>query len=134
MDDAKSVISEAEQLPISTSSKLLKSVELQLENTQMSGENFALSLSNIGANVVQISDLDVPVSFAVCLSSNRKNHKLSNDALHMPVKGHNPDCKNGAFVYISSVVMNLPVNGKNEQIKCDSPFYRSKYGLSNVSH
>ncbi|KAJ8019709.1 Extracellular matrix protein FRAS1 [Holothuria leucospilota] len=116
MDDAQSVISEAEQLPISTSSKLLKSVELQLENTQMSGDNFALSLSNIGVNVVQISDLDVPVSFAVCLSSNRKDQKLTNHALHMPVNGHNPDCKNGAFVYISSVVMNLPVNDPMQKV------------------
>ncbi|KAJ8019707.1 Extracellular matrix protein FRAS1 [Holothuria leucospilota] len=98
------------QLSITTTSRILESVELQLENFQKRGENFALLLPNIEVKFVQIPHLDEPISFAVCLSSNRKDEKVSN------VNEHNPGCKNGAYVYIPSVVMNLPKKDLNQKV------------------
>lgn len=114
MEASKVALREDGQLSITTSSRILRSVELQLENFQKRGENFSLILPNIGVEVVQIPHLDEPTSFAVCLSPNRKHEKVSNDALNMPINEHNAGCKNGAIIYIPSVARNLPVNGKSE--------------------
>lgn len=59
MEASKVVLSLDGQLSI------LKSVELQLENFQKRGGNFAFIFPNIEVKFVQIPHLDEPISFAV---------------------------------------------------------------------